>query len=313
MLNETYFSSDLLDAWDWLVRNRPEVKPVFSFVTVFTEYFATTYDLFAPVRSGEAPQSQWDRPDRRNEVDASVGGLPSLLTVAAMDARGTADRADDVIAAISARGPGPGGSRKPDVAAPAMNLWLAAGDSNEMALRSFNSAGPANVIGAAALLRQAGVRRSLELKALLINSTTGTRWDPAWGWGAVDVGRAHAQRQGVVSGTVAPRLPGVLPRLGRRRLLDNVGLEPPGPAGRPGARSLAGLLSEPGSARLPGGEWLFAGGFNQRHRCCGAGLGQLLWAGAAQGDPCGQSLPRLGIVCAGDFAGQAGAVEWGVA
>lgn len=195
---------DLRDAWEWLVRYRPEVKLAWSLFPQLTEYYATTYDLFAPVRSGAVPESQWNRQDRSAEIEASEGGIPSLLTVAAMDARGTADRSDDVIAPASARGPGPGGMRKPDVAAPGWNLWMAASDSNQMVLRNFTTAGPATVIGAAALLRQAGVQRSLELKALLINSTTRTQWSPEWGWGAVDVERAYAQRQGVVSGAVAP-------------------------------------------------------------------------------------------------------------
>ena len=201
---ETTIIEDLQDAWEWLVRNRPEVKLVWVLFPQTTEYYATTYDLFAPVRSGVVPESQWGRPDRTGEVQASEGGLPSLLTVAVMDARGTADRADDVIAPVSARGPGPGGSRKPDVAAPAVNLWMAASDSNDMILRNFTSAGPATVVGAAALLRQVGVQRPLELKALLINSAPRTQWSPEWGWGAVDLGRAHAQRQGVLTGSVAP-------------------------------------------------------------------------------------------------------------
>ena len=203
---ETAVSQDLFDAWEWLVRRRPEVKLVWSLFHLFTEYYATTYDLLAAVRSGSVPESQWNRPDRSGELGADEGALPSLLTVAALDARGTADRADDVVAAASARGPGPEGSRKPDVAAPAVNLWAAAHDSNDMVLRNFTSAGPANVLGAAALLRQAGVgvRQPLELKALLINSARGTQWNREWGWGAVDLERAYAQRQGVVSGSVSP-------------------------------------------------------------------------------------------------------------
>ncbi|MGB9604691.1 MAG: BACON domain-containing protein, partial [Bryobacteraceae bacterium] len=196
--------ADLLDAWEWLVRYRPEVKLVWSLFPNFTEYYATTYDLFSPVRSGLVPETDQGRPDRQGEVSQDEGGLHSLLTVASVDTRGTADRSDDVIAPASARGPTTDGRRKPDVAAPAWGLWGAASGSHDMIPFNFTSNGPVNVLGAAALLRQAGVKSPLELKALLINSTDRTQWSRDWGWGAVDVGRAYQQRSGVVSGTVAP-------------------------------------------------------------------------------------------------------------
>lgn len=195
---------DLLDAWEWLVRSRSDARLVWSLFPEFTEYYATTYDLFSPIRSGMIPESQQGRPNRQAEVSADEGGLHSLLTVASVDTRGTPDRSDDSIAPASARGPSSDGRRKPDVAAPAWGLWGAAGNSNDIIPFNFTSNGPVNVLGAAALLRQAGVRGSLQLKALLINSADRTQWSTDWGWGAVDVNRAYQQRQGVLGGTVAP-------------------------------------------------------------------------------------------------------------
>jgi hypothetical protein len=167
------------------------------------EYYATTYDIFGAVQS-EVSESQISQPTRQGELDR-YASLPSLVAVAEVDIRGTRDRADDVLDRWSPRGPTTDGQRKPDLAVPAVGFWVAKPGSTELeALAQGAGEARSALPGAAALLRQAGVRRALELKALLINSTTRTQWSPEWGWGAVDVERAYAQRQGVVSGAVAP-------------------------------------------------------------------------------------------------------------
>jgi serine protease AprX len=53
---------------------------------------------------------------------ASPGVDPTLLTVAAVDENGTADRADDTVPAWSSRGPAPQDVAKPDLAAPGAHL-----------------------------------------------------------------------------------------------------------------------------------------------------------------------------------------------
>ena len=54
------------------------------------------------------------------------------------------------------------------------------------------------------LLRQAGVRGRLLIKALLINTTDTAGWDPAFGWGYVDLGRAFRQRQNLIPQALGP-------------------------------------------------------------------------------------------------------------
>jgi uncharacterized protein (TIGR03437 family) len=195
--------ADSVDAWEWLVRNRPEVKLAVDKPRWVLEYYATTYDIFGAVQS-EVSESQISQPTRQGELDR-YASVPSLVAVAEVDVRGTRDRADDVLDRSSPRGPTTDGQRKPDLAVPAVGFWVAKPGSTELeALAQGEAEARSALAGAAALLRQAGVRRALELKALLINSTTRTQWSPEWGWGAVDVERAYAQRQGVVSGAVAP-------------------------------------------------------------------------------------------------------------
>jgi uncharacterized protein (TIGR03437 family) len=54
------------------------------------------------------------------------------------------------------------------------------------------------------LLRQAGVTDRLILKALLINTTDSAGWDPALGWGYVNLRRALEQSKFVVTGNLNP-------------------------------------------------------------------------------------------------------------
>ncbi len=207
---ETTKFSDVLDAWEWLVRYRPEVKIVFSLLTQYSEYFAATYGLFVPIRSGLVPETEHNKPDRQYEIpelpsDNREGGIPSLLTVATLDYRGTARTDDDLVSPFSARGPTPNNRRKPDVAAPPTNFWAASRDDDRMVELRGTTAGSAVLLaGAAALLRQGGVDDPLKLKALLINTASRTQWDKAWGWGTVNLQRAYEQRQRVISGEIAP-------------------------------------------------------------------------------------------------------------
>lgn len=200
-----YFSlSDVLDAWDWLVSRRPEVKIAVALPSWFREYFATAFDLFIPTRTGKVPESRHLLPNREGELEDHEGGAPSVLTVATLDARGTAEPADDVVSPYSARGPASGGRRKPDVAAPGTNFWAARHDGDGMTKVDGTTAPSAELVGgAAALLRQAGVREPLALKALFINTAGRTQWDKEWGWGAIDLQRAYSERRGVVTGQLA--------------------------------------------------------------------------------------------------------------
>ena len=103
----------------------------------------------------------------------------------------------------SARGPTLGGRFKPDVAAPGTAIYSTGLIGDEFVARTGTSMAAAHVAGAAAVLRQAGVRDRLAMKALLINTTSRDGWDIEDGWGFVNVDRAFAQRQNSVVGTVA--------------------------------------------------------------------------------------------------------------
>jgi serine protease AprX len=61
-----------------------------------------------------------DGPDARTVT--TPGSDPTLLTVGGLDESGTADRADDAVAAWSSRGPAPMHLAKPDLAAPGAHL-----------------------------------------------------------------------------------------------------------------------------------------------------------------------------------------------
>lgn len=108
-----------------------------------------------------------------------------------------------VVFETSSRGPTRGGRFKPDVAAPGTNMFSTGLLGDEFVSRTGTSMAAAHVAGAAALLRQAGVRDRLAMKALLINTTNRDGWDPDDGWGFVNVDRAYAQRQNTVLGSVA--------------------------------------------------------------------------------------------------------------
>lgn len=200
-----YAPADVLAAWEWLIRQRPDVKVATTFLAPpFSEHFANSSGIFVPVRSGSiVDEARLAQSNRSREVSDEEGGLASLITTAVIDTKGTADRRDDEISRHSARGPAGDGRRKPDVAAPGAGLWYAAHDSAGMRQVPTATATAAAALAAAgALLRQAGVRDPLALKALFINTARGTSWREDWGWGAVDLERAYAEREQIVRDSI---------------------------------------------------------------------------------------------------------------
>jgi hypothetical protein len=122
---------------------------------------------------------------------------------------------DDTVAEFSSRGPSPGGRKKPDLVAVggstvANQHWLRdCENAVPNCLWEFNtgtSLAAPQVAGAAALLAGSGISDPLAQKAILVSSTrlgratptadmgTQTTWQPDWGWGALDLGRALQQR-----------------------------------------------------------------------------------------------------------------------
>lgn len=133
---------------------------------------------------------------------ASPATAYNAISVANLDLLGTADRSQAVVFESSGRGPTPGGRFKPDVAAPGTNISSTGIVADSFVARTGTSMAAAHIAGAAAILRQAGVRNRMAMKALLINTTDRDGWDPDDGWGFVNVERAYAQRQNGSLGAV---------------------------------------------------------------------------------------------------------------
>jgi hypothetical protein len=132
---------------------------------------------------------------------------------------GTEDPSDDVMADFSSRGPTPGGRKKPDLVAigvtmyadrlwadPTHGLWEGRQDGTSWAAPQ--------AAGAAALVAGSGITDPVLQKAILLNSTrlgratpsdpmgTQTSWQPDWGWGALNLQQALAERTNGASGSV---------------------------------------------------------------------------------------------------------------
>lgn len=117
---------------------------------------------------------------------------------------------DDYISSFSSRGPTPQGRKKPDLVAvgksdTAKYNW--SNPNNYWATAAYGTSLSApQVAGGAALLAGSGITDPLAQKAILINSArlgrktknenmgTQTGWQPDWGWGALDLKAALAQR-----------------------------------------------------------------------------------------------------------------------
>lgn len=130
----------------------------------------------------------------------------NVLAVANVDDLGTASRTDDVIYAGSARGPTPGGRKKPDIAAPGTAVSLPVRTGGWNAVTGTSLSGPL-IAGAAALLIESGVTDARSVKAVLLNSADdlgAAGWDSAYGWGYVNGSQAYAQRSAVVLTDLAP-------------------------------------------------------------------------------------------------------------
>ncbi len=166
----------------------------------------------------------------------------NLLTVANMNDRNTASRADDVRSGGSSVGPTVNGRRKPDIAAPGTNIlstnnswaggasgnsdpncWDDAGREGDNFMRcSGTSMAAPHVAAAGVLLNDGGVFDPMVQKAILINTAdawtsnntstttddgpvTGSRWDKSYGWGYLDMAESHFNRLDFFVDTIVPR------------------------------------------------------------------------------------------------------------
>jgi serine protease AprX len=221
-------TSDVIAALDWAVQNAPLLK-ILNFSAgsdVFSDdddqarlfdFFADTYGLALVVAAGNESKASFLSPRLQPGPLASPGIAYNVLSVAAVNTEGTPERNDDRPTLFSSRGPTTGGRKKPDLAAPGgwsdtliqglyqpfKGVYSASYNSTEFAPLSGTSTAAPHIAGAAALLRQAGVREPLAVKALLLNSTDAPGWNPDIGWGYANLSRAFDQRNNVLAGTIA--------------------------------------------------------------------------------------------------------------
>lgn len=144
----------------------------------------------------------------------------NTLCMGGFTRNGTADPTDDTIPDFSSRGPTPAGRKKPDlvgVAVPseyANRRWFVAGQGLwDSSLEGTSFASPQGA-GGMALLAGSGISDPAAQKAILVNSArpgratpsdpvgTQTAWAPDWGWGALDLDAALAQRTNFETGAV---------------------------------------------------------------------------------------------------------------
>lgn len=136
----------------------------------------------------------------------------NTLCTGGVDTHATADQSDDTVAEFSARGPTPAGRKKPDLAAAAVpegypnRRWNAVGQAMFTSGLEGTSFAAPQVAGAATLLVGSGITDPLAVKAVLINSARQVTpgWDPAWGWGELNLRAAVDERTNFSSGTAAP-------------------------------------------------------------------------------------------------------------
>lgn len=149
----------------------------------------------------------------------SPGNAFNIISVAARDDHRTADPKDDTIADFSSRGPTESGRFKPDVAAPGAKISSAASDSTvELADLSGTSMAAPHIAGAVAVMYQAGIKDSIAVKSLLINSADQTGWKDDRGWGYVNLQRAYELKDRLLRVELAPGLQSRAARYWRARL-----------------------------------------------------------------------------------------------
>lgn len=203
------YPSDIFAGIEWALRNTP--ARIFNAslgsgtgsdddsVVRLYDWFADVYKLVFVVAAGNDGPSAY--------TVGAPGIAWNILSVASMNDRGTADRSDDAVSAFSSRGPTHGGRFKPDLAAPGEAISSADAASDGLTGYSGTSMAAPHVAGAAALLREAGIRDPLAARALLIQTADGP---PGWrndiGWGYMNLDTALIESN-VVTSAVRPGAP----------------------------------------------------------------------------------------------------------
>lgn len=136
----------------------------------------------------------------------SPGTAFNVISVGSVNTHLTITRADDSVSGFSSRGPTVGGRAKPDLVAPGEAILSTDSASDGFVEKQGTSMAAPHIAGSAALLRQAGVRTRLAIKALLINTTDRPGWEPDSGWGYADLALALSQKGNMIVGqALGPR------------------------------------------------------------------------------------------------------------
>ncbi len=80
------------------------------------------------------------------------------------------------IAVDSSKGPTNTGRRKPDLAAPGSRIWAAKASTSDLVNYSGTSMAAPHVVGAVALMRQGGNLSPEQIRAILLNTASGSGW-----------------------------------------------------------------------------------------------------------------------------------------
>lgn len=131
-------ASDIIAAMEWAVQNRSRFN-----IRVLS--LSLGGDPEVPYQEdplAQAAEQAWDaglvvcaaagNAGPAPRTISTPGTAPKVITIGAMDDRGTADRADDVIAPFSGRGPTADGRTKPDLLAPGANITGPRGKGSQL-------------------------------------------------------------------------------------------------------------------------------------------------------------------------------------
>jgi subtilisin family serine protease len=200
------YSSDVLAAVDWAVKNTPITVLNYSYggpVSGDDDGFTRSLDQYMDLYGLTIAIAAGNTGPGANTVE-SPGIAYNSITAANWDSRGT-------IANSSSRGPTPGGRYKPDLAAPGTNIYSTAynwdaspGTGDDFVAMTGTSMATPHLAGSAALLRSAGISSPLAVKAVLINTTDNSGWAADRGWGYTNLTRAD-QELNYATGSLAAR------------------------------------------------------------------------------------------------------------